>query len=209
MNKRYSRKKDGLIPKQFSTLLFLSVCFVIGIILGCMFASYSTARANSGLLSYIERYLTLAQEDQVEWPSLFSVFWEVSRWPLAAGVFGLTLLGVAVVPLLFLIRGFLLSYAVSIFVSVMGMKGLGLAIAIFGISALFSIAALFMIGTEAFTCGRALNEVGGKTEHSNRIKAQKHLVFQLAITIGWLCAGTMIQYWISPILLRVAANFYL
>ena len=209
MNRRYSRKKDGLARKRFSVLLFLSICFLSGVVLGCIFASYSTVNVNSGLLEYIERYLALAQEDHVEWPSFFSVFLEVSRWPLAAGVLGLTLLGVVAVPFLFFIRGFLLSYAVSIFVCLLGRDGFMLAVAIFGVSALFSVAALFVIGAQAFTCGRVMNESGGKAEQISRIKEQKHLIIRLVITLCWVTAGAILQYWLSPVLLRATANFFL
>lgn len=207
MDRRYHRVKDGPDTRRFPALFFLSVCFGIGLILGCVFASYLEADANAQLLTYLDQYLSLVQENHAELPSLFSVFWEVFRWPLMAGILGLTLLGVVAVPLTFLIRGFLLSYTISVFVQLYGKSGLSFAAAIFGISAILSVTALFSVGIKAFECGRALNGTGTRSEQKNRVQEQKSLLMYTVVTLCWVSFGAGIQYWLSPILLRNVSEF--
>lgn len=208
MNRRYLQRKDGPAAQHFSVLLFLSICFGLGLILGCALAFYLEVKTDTQLLAYLNDYFSLAQENRAEFPSLISVFWEVFRWPLIAGLLGLTLLGLIAVPLTFLARGFLLSYAISVFVRLYGISGLPLAASVFGLSALLSVTALFWVGVDAFVCGRTLNGAG-KKEQKERLQSQKSLIVHTVGTLCWIAVGTAVQYWLSPILLRNVTALFL
>ena len=206
MSMRYGRRGDGPAFGRLSALIFLTLCFGVGLAAGCCFASYLGSEAGGHLSSYLNGYFSLIREDEVVRASFFAVLWEVLRWPLAAGVLGLTAFGTLAVPGIFLIRGFLLSYTVSVFLLLFGSEGLPLALAVFGISSILSVTGLFVVGVDAFEWGKTLVS-GPVRDMKERMPLRRHLICHGAAAAGWLAAGALIQYWLSPVLLRMAAGF--
>lgn len=172
--------------------------------MGSLFASYLEIDANNSLMAYLNKYLMLIDQSNTGFPMFFSLYWEIIRWPLAAAVFGMTLLSVGAVPCIFAIRGFLLSYTVSMFLRLYGIQGTVPAAAIFGISGAISVVALFLIGTKAFAIGAQLCSV--KSEYIERTKAQKQFLKQVATTLLWAGGGALLHSWLTPYFLRAAAG---
>lgn len=146
-----------------SALTVNGILFFLGGVAGCLLCANVGADGSEELLSYLESFLSLAQTGELERPALLSVLWEALRWPLLTVVLGFTALGVVGIPILFSVRGFLLSFAIASFFRALGAGGTLMAVAIFGISGLFSVPALFVLGVQGFAAsrnlaGRALGE---------------------------------------------------
>lgn len=206
MSMRYGRRGDGPAFGRLPALIFLTACFGLGLLAGCLFASYLGADAGSHLLSYLNGYFSLLEEGTVTAPSFPAVLWEVFRWPFAAGILGLTAFGTLAVPALFCVRGFLLSYTVSVFLLLFGSEGLPLALAVFGISAVLSVTGLFLVGIDAFEWGKTLVAGTGR-EGKDKAPLRRRLIYHAAATVCWLTVGAVVQYWLSPVLLKAAAGF--
>ena len=128
---RFSRSARRILP--------LAVC--LGALLGTLAVTFfsrpmpdSIASLADAALSDSTGYLRLLWTYYA--PCFIAVF-------LSAVLFGFLLL-----PILFLFRGFLLSYSVSVLLA--GGISAGKACLIIGIPALFSLSALFLLGEEAF-----------------------------------------------------------
>lgn len=208
MNMRHRRGGDGPIAGRLPALIFLAGCFGIGLIMGCVLASYLGQGVDVRLSAYLDGYFSVVEQEGAAASSLLSTFWEVFRWPLAAGVFGLTAFGVVAIPVIFCVRGFLLSYAVAVFVQLWGGAGLLLALSIFGLSAILSVTALFVVGLDTFEWGRTLTSA---VRHEGRERAplKRRLLLHAGAAACWLTAGALLQHWLSPVLLKAAVSLVL
>ncbi len=198
-------KGDGPGDSRLPVLFFLSGCFVLGMTAGCVLASYLGQDAGSSLSTYLDGYFQTLHQGETAAFSLISVFWEIFRWPFAVLAFSLTAIGAIAIPTVFCVRGFLLSYSVSVFVQIYGINGLPLALSVFGLPAALSITALFIIGVDGFSWGRSLAVClhdGGK----DRDVLRKRLMLRAGVVFCWLTVGVLAQYWVSPILLKIAVS---
>lgn len=205
MSGRHGRRGDGLFTGRLPALIFLTGCFCIGLVLGCVFASFLPQGDDIGLSSYLEGYFSAVGDVGAVRPHFLATFWEVVRWPLSVGILGLTAFGVLAVPAVFCVRGFLLSYTASVFILIMGSEGLVPALAVFGLSAFLSVAALFIAGMDAFALG--LTFIGSvQCENKERTALKRRLTLRLLTLAGCLAVGAVVQNWLSPILLKTAVD---
>ncbi len=143
---------DGAAP----ALIVLAASFFLGAAAGCILASRVDGDALEGLGSYISAFLAASGAGEVTAPALLPLLWETLRWPLITAVLGFTALGLLGIPILFAVRGFLLSFAAASFVKVLGGTGGLLAFLLFGISGMVSVPALFVLGVQGFNASRCL-----------------------------------------------------
>lgn len=134
---------DGL-----SRLAVLGVCFLVGVLGGFFFSVLGGESLE--LLDYLQRYFHLAGYGGGLDPTLLSVVWDIFRWPLMAFLLGFTALGMVGIPLLLLIRGFLLSFAATTFVRLFGLPGLAASLAAFGVTVLLTVPVLFVVSLDSF-----------------------------------------------------------
>lgn len=141
---RRKKWKVDLLSGQAAALSLLSVLFLVGSVFGCVTAGL--IRDPSGaLLDYVRNCLEQLAQDDVT-PRFVSVLWETVRFPVVTVLLGFTALGVAGLPLLFAVRGFLLCYAVSVFYRISGLAGLVSGFVLFGFSAMIWMPVLFYLG---------------------------------------------------------------
>lgn len=156
MRKRIVRIWDipagGILP----SLAVLAGAFALGGLLGCLLASRVGGGGNDSLTGYLQAYLGAVQNGAAAPPHLLVTLWETFRWPLCAFLMGFTALGVVGLPVLFAVRGFLLSFAISSFVRMFGGVGGILAFFAFGLTALVAIPALFVLGVQGFAAAKSL-----------------------------------------------------
>lgn len=155
--KRRNERKEPLGSLR-SRRYILAAFFGLGLILGCLLASWMDEGTNKQLAEYLNGFLTVLEQGKMENPGFQEAAWEVFRWPLAAWLVGFTAFRVIAIPVLFCGRGFLLSYSVSVMIRILGWKGLAVSSAIFGIPALFSVTALFLCGEELMNRGPKCGE---------------------------------------------------
>ena len=190
---------DGL---RFS-LLMLGVCFSLGMLFGLLFATLG--ESSPELSDYLEQYFQAVVSDNGWQPAVWSVVWDLIRWPAAVFVFGFTALGAFCIPALFLTRGFLLSYAISLFVRLFGGRGMLAALASFGVAAFLATPVLFAMGCDAFRS--SLCRIGDQKELAVCSVQQK--LTTLIPSAGLMVAASVLQCTVMPVLLRsVCTRFF-
>lgn len=156
MRKRIVRIWDLPGGELFPALLVAAAAFSLGGILGCALALNVSGGGGDSLSSYIKGYLAASQSAQMPAPGVLSTVWSVTRWPLLTVLMGFTAMGLIGIPVLFAIRGFLLSFAISSFIQMLGIKGGLLAFLAFGLTGILSVPALFVLGVQGMLAARAL-----------------------------------------------------
>lgn len=195
----YGRRWDGLVP-----LLLLGLCFFLGLVFGLCF---SMLRQDSKELSnYLSEYFQTVGESGSLNISIWSVIWDLARWPIFAFLLGFTALGVVAIPALLIVRGFLLSYAVTTFVGLFGTDGLAAALAAFGVTALLLIPVLFVIAYDGLRSSM-VRLAGGTEEAAPRPVRQRLTIF--APCAGIIVLAMVLQWMAMPALLSaVCARFF-
>lgn len=141
------------VPSAGTTpaLLILTVSFLLGGLVGCALAASVGGAGSESLSAYIRNYIAASEAGLTTPPELLPLIWEVCRWPLMTMILGFTAVGIVGVPVLFAVRGFLFSFAVSAFVRMFGTSGEILAVLIFGFTGLLEIPVLFVLGVQSLS----------------------------------------------------------
>lgn len=205
VKKQLLNRLSGPGLEQRSVLLCLAVCFAVGAAGGCFFAGALDEDAATSLLDFFGGYFTSIEHGQVLHISLLSAVWEVLRWPVLTLVLGFTALGVVGLPVAFCVRGFLLSYAVSVLVRLYGSAGLVAALAVFGFSGFFVLPALFTLGVDAF---RAAGSMAGSLLGDSRrtFSPGQGRLYRTGCCSLLLAMAAALQFQLTPVLLSAAAG---
>lgn len=205
MKKQLLNRLRGPRSEQCSALLCLAVCFAAGAVGGCFFAGALDKDAAANLFDYFGGYFASIEDGQAPHLSLLFSVWEVVRWPLLAFVLGFTVLGVVGLPVTFCVRGFLLSYAVSVLVRLYGTVGLVAALAVFGFSSFFVLPALFTLGVDAFrAAGFMTGNLLGDSRRS--FSPGQGRLFRAGCCSLLLAMAAALQFQLTPVLLSAAAG---
>ena len=149
---RWRAPADGTAPM----LALAAACFFLGGLAGCLLASQIGGSGQESLAAYVEGFLSASQAGEAAAPALATVVWDTMRWPLLALLLGFTALGLVGLPVLFAVRGFLLSFSIACFVRLFGGAGCLLALLIFGVGGAVSVPVLFVLGVQSLLAARAL-----------------------------------------------------
>lgn len=133
----------------------LSVCFLLGGGVGLALACSVEGTGGERLAQYLTAYLELAADGEVP-VQLATILWEQLKLPLCCLALGFSALGVVGMPILFGVRGFSLVYGVACFCRIFGGEGLAVAGCLFGITALITVPALFVMGYQGLRGSYAL-----------------------------------------------------
>ncbi len=198
---------DLPLAGETPALAVLSISFFLGGVAGCLLAASVDGGGGESLASYLEGFLTVARADSVTPAPLLPLLWEVLRWPLFAIVLGFTALGMIGLPILFSVRGFLLSFAVASFSRVFGGAGSLMAAVVFGVPGLFSIPALFALGVQGFViarslAGRAMGD-GGRGAPIGRT-----CFLRCGVCAGTFCVCVLLEYLAVPAMLAGMAGLF-
>lgn len=195
------------VPIQGTTpaLAVTAICFFLGGVAGCVLCANVGGGGGESLTAYMEGLLAVAKSGGVTPPFLLPLLWEVLRWPLLTIVLGFTALGVIGIPILFSVRGFLLSFAIASLTRMLGGVGSMMAVVIFGVSGLISIPALFALGVQGFAsarslAGRALGE-GGRSSPVGRA-----YFLRCGVCAAAFCVCVLLEYLAVPGLLSGMAG---
>lgn len=208
MRKRVVRIWDLPSSGAFAASLILGISFFLGGLAGCLFANQVDGNGSAALREYLEGYLRFVSSGEMARPDVLSLLWETVRWPLAAIALGLTPLGLLGIPILFMVRGFLLSFSISSFFLVMGVPGLTLAFVIFGIAGLVCVPVLFVLGVQGFL---SAGTIVGRLTGENRRQPLFDRIFwvRCGICAAALCVSFFLEYGVVPALLESLAEFLL
>lgn len=208
MGKRVVKIWDLPSSGTSAALLILGAAFVLGGFAGCLLADQVVGGGSDALGEYLEGYLSAVYSGGMVKPDVLSVLWDTIRWPLLILVLSLTPLGLLGLPILFLVRGFLLSFAVASFFRVLGTAGLALAFVVFGITGLLCIPVFFVLGVQGFLwagalTGRLLGE-GRRQTLFDRVA-----LLRCGVCAAVLCGYGLMEYGAVPVLLGSLADFLL
>lgn len=132
--------------------------------------------------------------------TFWEVFWSAARWPLIVWVLGLTGLGCWMIPTMFALRGFLLSFCVAgLSGAVQG--GVLLAFVLFGCGGLVTLPVLFLLGGRAWR--QAVAWRGRLFARVAELPRSYWLAIIPALGCILCCAG--VEHWMLPKLLRQLA----
>lgn len=151
MSKRH-RKHSSLVsvPKDILPLAVLLVCFLVSGIFGCLLVANSGEESTASFASFLTHYATYLSAEPVLPPSFLSVLLEFFVFPVLVFLLGFSSLGILLIPAVFCVRAFLLSYTISAFFCVFGTFGSIASFALFGLHVLIAIPVSFAIGCYAY-----------------------------------------------------------
>lgn len=149
------RPMRGENKQQMKTPLFiLCIMFIIGVLLGSVFSVLGGSHPQ--LAAELKDSFQASAQGTLPALSVWSLVWEAACWPLLLVVLSFGAPGVVGIPCVFLVRGFLLSYASTCFVAMYGASGLGWNAVFFGSSALILLPVMICVGHWAFSHAREI-----------------------------------------------------
>ena len=134
------------MEKQASavSLGITALFFLAGIVAGCLAAMRGGGEADKIAVDYLTGFAASGFAG----PTYAQAFLQSFSYGLICFLFGLTLLGVLLIPAAVAARGFFLSFAAAACVRVFGADGLLLALALLGIGALLTVPCLFALAAQ-------------------------------------------------------------
>ena len=193
----------NLLQGRTTMLIFFCVLFLMGGVAGCVTAGLAPA-SDVELSAYITGLLRqFGSKDPTI--SLFSVVWNVFRVPLLAVFLSVTALGLIGLPVLVVLRGFALNYAVALLYRLMGIQGLYWGGCLFGLSALLWLPALLELCVSGLSASYGiLRRVSGDGRYP-LMPGRRYLTCCGVCGAAFLlCAG--LEYAVIPRLLRLMAH---
>ncbi len=185
-----------------SALATVSVCFFLGGVAGCLLAGSMSGEGSAGLESYLRGVLTAAEVGETVRPELWTLLWEVLRWPVLVWILSCTAAGIFAIPGLFAVRGFLLSFALSSFVKVLGGEGELLSILVLGLPQAAAIPGLFVLGTGGLLSSRLLAR---RPSGEGAGPGEDRLV-RCGVCAGGSVLCILLEYFALPVLLPAAVG---
>ena len=203
---RRKKWKVDLLSGQAAALILLSTSFLAGSVIGCVTAGL-IHDPSGALIEYVRGCIELMAHGGAT-PRFLPVLWDILRFPVVAVLLGFTALGIAGLPVLFAVRGFLLSYAVSVFYRILGFTGLVLGFILFGFSALVWMPVLFQLGVRGLLGAYGFfRRTMGDGRYPMRYNGSFLICCGVCAAFACLCA--MLECLAVPILLqRVSGIFF-
>lgn len=176
--------------------------FTLGGVVGCMLAFRTTDAGVKTMSAYVEGFLSVVKAGKIEVPTFLELLWQNLRWHLLAILFGLSVLGILLIPLLTTVRGFFLAYAIALFARAYGGKGLTLAFLLLGFPALLAVPALFLLSVQSFSTACRLTRGAVKRETS----FHREYIFRCAVCVAAVGLGSVIEQYAVPALMTGAVE---
>lgn len=206
MGKRVVKVWDLPSSGALAALVILSAAFLFGSLAGCLLIKQVGGDGSEVLADYLQTYLSAALAGQMPKPEWFTILWDTIRWPLLVFALGLTPLGLLGIPVVFFVRGFLLSFAVASFFRVLGGYGLAFAFTVFGVAGIICIPVLFFLGVQGFLCAGALT---GRLlgESKKCLFPDRMILLRCGVCVAALFVCCFVEHSVVPVLLETLAGF--
>lgn len=202
MGKFSDRRWDVPLVQGKTTLLALLFFVLMGGLVGILAAGKLDYNGSQGLMAYLDPLVEgITAGSQIS-PGVGSVLWEHCRWLLLMALAGMTAFGIFLVPLLAILRGFILAYSGATFMCFFGSQGIWLALILVLLPELTALPTLLLFG------GRRLchaKDVALRHLPEGRDKEERSVPFfgisQLIPCLLGLLATLLIELWMVPPLL--------
>lgn len=178
----------------------LSVCFFAGALLGCMWAS----RLDAGALNDYLTDFCVSADGEVSLVSCAVLYY---GYVALAFLLGFSSVGVALIPALSTVMGFLSMYTITCFTGAFGRMGILLALGALAVRLLFTLPCFFAVASVAWAESGALAVLilgRGKRAAPVHYGREYFLLFLLCVVI--LTAGILCERFLTPVLFRMAWN---
>ena len=185
-------------------LFVLCVLFSVGALLGWRLYGNIAQQSSQQLQDYLTGYSELMACSQAAPTSLLSALFLYFRYPILIFIFGFSALGVVLIPLLCVIEGFFLSFAVTSFVASMGRNGVLLAMAALGVRCLFTLPCILFLAIQAVRAARQLGKVGAFGYRKNRAIFEPAYFLRFGVCMLILLLGVVLEITLVPKLFQLA-----
>lgn len=199
MIKRRGTRGQARLGQGAAASVVNTVAFTVGALGGFLLCGWLFHRGYLTTEFLLKEYPS-ALAARVGGVSFWDCLWDVGRWPLLVWLLGFAAPGRWMVPTVFMVRGFFLSYAVA-GLSMATQGGVLLAFCLFGLGALVSLPVFFVLGSQSWEMA---GQIRGRlfAVLSNYPKA--YWIRSLAALAGILLCAVAEYYWLPGVLRRIA-----
>ena len=175
----------------------LSVVFLLGALVGCIFTAFAEENGVVELGQYLSQYFELLKRNEIE-VSFGRVLWSQGRYFLYVVLFSLSVIGVGMIPMLVGIRGFLIAFSYASCYRMFGMSGLWVALVLFGIPAFFWYPGFLLLSAQGFFGSLSMirrGESDSEKSFSRRFPTWRQMIYGMI----FLAIAVIVEYRIVPI----------
>lgn len=191
-------------PFLFPQILLLALFFLVGVVLGQVFAGRVPAITGQELTNYLHHYLTL-EEENFSPKTLLAELVLYLRYPLLAVLLGFSSIGVVVLPGATILFGFFLSFSISCFIAAFGVNGVLVALAVAGLRCAVTLPCYFVLAVPAWSMSVSLASFG-RGQKVVPVTYGRSWWLCLGVCIAVLLAGMCVDYICSPWFLHLALD---
>ena len=138
--RRIPEVKSGRMPVNIALMLVFLIC---GVVFGCLFAGCTSN--DFGLSVKYEDFANGALNY-----SFFASYFNFIKYPALFFFMGFTAVGIFLVPILVSIKGFFVTVSICSVIKIWGIKGLYIALAVFGLQTMISIPVILFSSAFSF-----------------------------------------------------------
>lgn len=184
--------------------VLLALCFLAGCLAGRLYAGSWGESARSSMAAYLRDYCALYDAGGAQSSLLRCAALYFGGAALLA-LFGFSAAGVALIPALSALFGFLTMYAVSCFVVCFGRAGVPLAMGAMAVRLVFTLPCFFLLAGEAWPLSTELFLLSlGRGKRSSPVLYGGRYFLLLALCLAALAVGALCERLVTPALLRLA-----
>lgn len=206
--KRKGIVQAGSDQRDFFGLMLCAVFFACGIIAGTLSARHLDAAGTHALYESMMGYMEQIRTGTYVSPGFLSVLWTAGRDHLLVLFLGFSLLGTLCLPILSGVRGFYLSFSIAAFIRTFGIGGVPAALSLFGVGALFTLPAFFVLAAQAFSASAQMGKAmfGTGTLQAGTLYGRVYL-FRFMICFLGILAAVLVELSLTPILVSWTSLF--
>jgi stage II sporulation protein M len=205
LNRRFFLVSINSAKTNYLGLLVCAALFLCGCIIGTVTAGFISD--GTKLNDYISGYLSIFMRGSSSSPGLMTAIVDCYKYHLFAVFLGFSILGVFCIPVLSAVRGFFLSFSISVIIRLLGSKGILLALSIFGINTLLTIPCFFILSVSAFSASLyILRLVFSKNVKSTVSPFDSRFFLNCGICLVVLMISALIDTYLTPYLISYAAS---
>ena len=205
---RQSVRRGALMHRVSLPLAALAAFVVFGVIFGYVLALRSSQRAGGELARYFTAYFSLGARESFSVRALCETLVCYFRAPVIVFLLGFASIGVAVIPAVCTLQGFLLSFSLFSFSLALGRENFPLLLALFALRLLALLPCTLALGAAAMEKSRALLllSLGGGGKRARAVTYGGAYWYRFGVCCVCLLLAALIELWLVPQFLLLAAR---
>lgn len=188
----------------FTVLLF----FMIGISSGAFITKALSDVENKELIDYIENFFKILNTKEINnYLILKQALISNLKMALLIWILGVTIIGIPIILLLVLIRGFIIGFTVGFFIKQMKLKGLVFSIFSMLPQNILIVPGIILIGVTSISFSIMLIKSRRKNGYGNILN--QFFIYSTSISIIYLIIslGCFVEAYISPLFIKLLSNY--